>query len=712
MSLDPRDNDGGTWGIAMTSHGPLKMTRVAEDGLGAYLAQGMKPLGSKEMIKDFISTELDHVRRQTPGGVLPRVIVVPIADSPTPLVIPAALPRETILSFQTAASMGVDALADVVGVLDDTSAITEAQRHEEMWLANHPDASDRELREELKRWRQSTGGTDAAPTSMRTRLENLRRDAGLPVSDEEINGALAALDADGSHDDASAMTSVQNYAALASVVGSVAQVAYDSATVEGAGSEALQTAKRVFDTAAPICDALAVATTSVPIAAAIFEALALVCRFISWLLDALAEYTISPQEGWDAEWDISAGKFIVRERLRILALASEDLVGSGPGPWAAHFDKLVADGSLSSSEQAEMVKDWVRRTAMNRGPERVSEAKAIAQILGGRGATSSFNMIDDMKNWLLYVGMKPERADMVFTWLYEARKVSIVYTRQRFLAQLRGDQPHEGPGYGVEYRGNMATYVGGSNCADSDGKCRELGSHSGCQVNFEYGSARWYKRCRNLDVLNPSEFVLFSEEDLGFLYTQLSTELQVTPMASGAATLTGGRYVPLDAANMREVALRMIYALIVRTSASPARCGLASANGVPVLWWTQSKSSALVSRAEQVATDARSYLVTLQASGSFPTMVAFCGLPNLSMTPAGVYVRPAGRPYAACRIRPYINSVAFKRLAVRAATMSSKTTRQRTVFSAGTGSSSGNTGLFLGGAALAAGAAAFLLLKK
>lgn len=551
MSLDPRDNDGGTWGIAMTTHASLKMVTRQPDGTGGYLDLGLMPLGSVDVIKRFIQNELDHVRRETPGGVLPRVITVPVTGAPTPLVLPASLPRETILTFQAAARLGVDALTDAVSTLQDTSMLRQDEAYEGIYRANNPDASEREVREEMQRHRRDSGREDPGPSpTTRTILSNLLDDNGAPSDDADIDRAAAALDGEGLHDDGSALTAVQNYAALATVLGSVAEVTVNSATAPDAGNAALQTAQRVLTAISSVCDvvagvsAIASSTIAGAIVAAVFELLGLVCRLINWILSRLAGYTVSPLEGWDSEWSNTDGQFILRERLRILVQIEESLVN--PAGWSATWTKAVQ--ALDVDDGA-LIREWVYQTALNRGLERVGNAKAIAQVLGGRQATASYNMCEDIQNWLLYVGMKPERADIIFTWLYEARKVTEVLKRRDFLARLRGDQPHEGPGYGVEYRGNMATYVGGSNCASGDHACRDLGRVSagglGCQVNFEYGSRRWYANCKGLDVANAALFVPFEKPQLEALYSQLATELEVTtvamPPASGIQRRASGR---------------------------------------------------------------------------------------------------------------------------------------------------------------------------
>lgn len=724
MSLDPQDNDGGTWGLAMTAHGPLKMMHVAEDGLGAYLAEGMAPLGSKARIVDFIASELDQVRRQTPGGVLPRVYVFPVTGSPTPLVIPAALSRETALSLQTAALIGLDAVETVASTLGDTAAIEDAADYEAMYRGNNPDASDRQVREEMVRWRQSTGTPEPAPRNSREILRNVCEEAGRPASDEDLDQALAALDSDGTHQDTTALTAVQNYAALASVLGSVAQVAYDTATAADPatpeGSRALQTSKRVFDVIGPICTTIAgvsaiVSATGVgAIVAAVFEVLALVCRFISYLLDYFAGYTETALSGWDEEWDIAAGKFIVRERLRILALVDEGVVDASPSGWQSHWDKLVADGTISSREQANLIKEWVRQTAISRGPARVANAVSIAQAIGGRDATASVNMITDIKNWMLYVGMKPERVDMIYTWLYEARKVTVVTKRREFLRVLRGSEPHEGPGYGVEYRGNMATFVGGSNCADDyNGRCRELGSvTTGCQVNFEYGSARWYKLCRGLDVLNSAVFVPFEQDALEAIYSEISMELEVTPLAAGGAALEGGHYIPLDRTMATPIALAILRTLSAGALPDNLKCGIVAVGPVPVVWMANPKkpgsTSRYVANTADMRSDARSYFTSLKPDGS---LVAFANLPNMKVAGPGVYHIAAARPYPSNQLSSAIRSENFRTLARAAALGATQAAHRRTIFSAGTGSS-GSGGLLLAGAAVAAGAAAFLLLKK
>jgi hypothetical protein len=316
-------------------------------------------------------------------------------------------------------------------------------------------------------------------------------------------------------------------------------------------------------------------------------------------------------------------------------------------------------------------------------------------------------MCDDIKNWLIYVGLKPERADMVYTWLYEARKVTTVTKRQRFLADLRGNEPHGGPGYGIEYTGNMATYVGGSNCADSDGKCRELGSRStGCQVNFEYGSARWYKRCRGLNVLDSSEFVPFEEPSLEYVYNEISTELQVTVQVPGGARLEGGRYYPLDRNAATPIARDFLRRLLTVPLPDTLKCGITAVGPVSVVWMV---NRGYVPERDGVRTDVRSYFTELKSDGS---IISFCNLPNVRPSGAGVYISGVGVSYPRNPLAAAIRTADFRARALAAALGARGTARPRTIFSAGVGAGGESSGLLLAGAAVAASAAAFLLLKK
>lgn len=707
MSLDERDNDGGTWGIAMTAHGPLRMTHVQDDGGGGYLnLWGLKPLGNPDVIRRFIQEELDAVRLMTPGGVLPTVITCEVKDSPIPLVIPTSLPRETILTFQAAALSGTEALETAVRTVSDRSAIESARSYEEMWRANHPDASEREVREEMARHRQSTGTEDVAPATTRTALTNLRDQLGLGSSDEDIERAAAALDTSGEHTDASALTTTQQYAALATVLGSVAEVTVAAATQEGAGSEALQTTQRVLDVIAPICETIAVLTTSVPICAAVFEIIALVCRFISWLLDELAGYSISPQEGRDEEWSATDCAFILRERLRILVQCDEAVIDSKPTGWAAHWDAAMDARGYDEEDRRQILFGWIYDTAKNRGVARVGNAKAIAQTLGGRQATQSLNMCEDIRSWLLYVGVEEARVDIIYTWLYEARKVTVVRERREFLRNLRGSEPHGGPGYGVEYRGNMATYMG-SNCKGGDHECRELGTASSglCQLNFEYGSDYYYTRCQGINTGSGSEFVPFKLETFEEMYKQLAAELRVTALQAGSAKLEGGRFIPQGGEYEQEIVKSILYQLTRKTITTNKK-GLAVYNGVPIVWFAMRNAYEVIPGNAASNRTIRSYFTALDRN-----TVAVVNLPNLRATPAGVYAGPLSLPPPMNRIADLIQQDKFK-TAMWNAIRNQNTARGRTVFSAGTGSSGGSsTGLVLGVAAVATIVAAAVLVK-
>ncbi|MCK9355558.1 MAG: hypothetical protein M0R22_00185 [Dehalococcoidia bacterium] len=548
MSLNRSDNDGGTWGIAMTSHGPLDMTQSKSDGTPAIFSkhQGLKPLGDVSRIRAFINECIENAKRAQ-GGVLPQVIEMEVSDGhggvvSEHLLVPVALGSTTILTLQQAAATGIGAFTGVVSRLEDVSYLRQASVYEGMFRAEHPDADEAAVRTALAKFRQDSGTTEPNPAGMEEELRGMLVADGATPDAARATVAQATSALRGNSDDVSALTTTQNYAALATVLSSVASVSLTAAMEEPdylQANDKLDTAVRVLNTITTVFDAVSAisslvsATGAGAIVAVVFEILALVCRFITWLLDVIRDYTISPLEGWDKEWDGTDCTLILKERLRILVQIDETIIDSSATGWQKHWADAMERLGHNADAQFNLLTNMIYDTAWARGEERIAAAKAIAQTLGGRAATKSFNECDDIANWLGYIGVPADDVYTIRTWLYEARKVTVVQARRNRLRSMVGDAPHGGvSGYGVEYTGNMVNYLHseGKDCPnDRESRCHVLGGDGYyCQTNFRAGADPWYRDCRNIDISSSSQFVPFSIQQLDALWDELRNKLRVS----------------------------------------------------------------------------------------------------------------------------------------------------------------------------------------
>lgn len=709
MTLNRTNNDGCTWGIAMTTFGRLAMTSAPT----AYKSQkfGRTALGDLASLQQFVQGCLSRAK-QAQGGHLPRVIQIDVEGCDLPLIVPASIGSHSILALQQAAIDGLAQVATVADEFRDSQHIIDAADYETQWLANYPDATQEELHTEMARWRRSTGIEDVSPPGMDTQLRALL--AGHGVSEDDVDAETtaraAALLESGTADDASALTSVQQYAAVATVAASIVEVAVAGAVADYEGSSGLQTAQAVFAVIGPVCDVIAVACVGFPIVTAVFEVLSLVCKFIKYILDAIADYTIAPTEGWNKEWDGTDCGLILRERLRILVQCDEHFIETGAGKgWNLYWNTAMADQGYSDDQRWETLKYYVEQTAL-KFPNRVGVAKGVAQLLGGRDATKSFNMCEDIRNWLLYVGVPQVDADAVYAWLYEARKVTVVRERRAVLGGLVA----AGTGYGSEYRGNMVHYIHGNDrCPTSSDKCNMLGGDGyRCQVNFRAGTDAWFKDCMGLDTANRQEFIPFSFDALKGVYEDLANELQVQ-FESGSVTISGGRVVTLSGEAERFAArywLRKFTSVAI--SDSYPKCGFASANGIPCVWLGQSSTNPLI-RPNSARADTRSYFISLNSSG---TTVAFCALPNMRAVGGQVLIGDSPRPFPTLdpRTKFYIDSPAFKarlKEAILGRNRQRQTPLTPTDVIAVENSGGSSTPLLIGAAAAVAVGAALLLRK-
>jgi hypothetical protein len=536
MTLRQNDADGGTWGLAMTTHGSLKMTTAPFAYLGEWHA-ALAPLGNYEKIRAFIETELYNARLRAPGNVLPSVIELYTPESEIPIIVPDSLGAQTILTLQHALASpeGLAALEPVLQAFQGTiNTTTEMSEAADAYAASLPDDMSEEDRlAAVAEWRRENGGAELGSAEMETLLTNLLAEEGFDAEEREteIARASSGLTSSGHNTDASVLTTAQNYAAIATVLGSIAEVCVTAGSQEGTtGSHGLDVAVRVLDVLGTVCSAAAVACSSVPIAGAILVVIGLVCKFIAMVLDAIREYTTSPMEGYRASWDRTDMTFILKERLRILVQVDERVIDSTDAGWRAHWTEAMRKKGIDATGQFDVLTFFIEQTSRSQGEARVANAKAIAQLLGGRDATKSFNMCEDISNWLTYVGVPAERVEMIHTWLYEARKVSTVRARRIALGTMVGSNAHGGTtGYGTEYRGNMVHYIGTASDCKEKHPCQEWHyGHStpgNCAVNFAYGTEAWYATCC---ALPATDFNMFSEDQLETLWKNLRAELRVT----------------------------------------------------------------------------------------------------------------------------------------------------------------------------------------
>ena len=731
MSLRENDTDGGTWGLAMTSHGRLAWVVGTDERPVSYKTDYGMPLGNVNKIKNMILDIIEDAKMLSPTGTLPQIIEIPVEGTDLPLMVPATLGGAALLTFREALNadgvLPLDDLASIISASEGLVDYASETADYEATLEGYGD-NPKEVRARIDAWHRQRGETEPTSAEMETLLRNYLNRNGVPRGEQGayVGRAASALTAASQRQPASALTSVQNYAALATLVSSAAEVTIDSVQQQGEeiGSDALLVTTQVLTAITAVCDAVATVTavfagTGVgAIVSAVFEVIALVCRLINAILDWVRGYTVTAQQGWDRSWDERDCTLILKERLRFLVLMEEENLR--PEKWNPAFnDVFLSLGLDSDTERAEQVGAYVEATASDAGAARIANAKAIALMVGGRACIRQLIQCEDIMNWLLFVGGDEDRCKAVYTYLYESRKVDVVRTRQTKLMNLRGNEPHGGPGYGVEYTGNMATYVGGSNCADGDHKCRELDSVlTGCQVNAEYGSQRWYKRCRNLDIA-AGEWLPFSATKLDDVYQMTRRKLRVT-----ASSLN---FAPHVALTFSSFALTVPRLRALARMLAPASGDAIWNSAVPISIRTPNTNDVIYDGAIVLRNTTLTALDPIARAGAIQLTI---GNENVvvwgacNQTEAWFMTARFGFMYGAFlpidTALPHY--VAQGLPAGNAGTLRSREAiiREAIYNTIGIGSSGGagvgaggeSSGLLLAGAAVAASAAAFLLLKK
>jgi hypothetical protein len=512
----------------MMSHGGLNMTEGENYFARAPWKTSLAPLGNKAVIKSYIDKVIDRAEWDQ-GGQLPRIYYVPVADSSIPLALPThGIGAEAALTFELAAGQGTEYLTRVISGFESLG--TEARRIEEREEAirqeiaeefplHSEEALEEMVHDRIEQEERAAGREEPSSAQMRSMLRQFYEEEGVPAGEIEgrIDDDMQAMRSEGKVEDSASMTSTH-------------------------GELPIDRAADALDAIAGICNFVGTLTSST-IVGIVFVVLAVVCEIISAILRYVRGYRIPSATGYNAEWDSTDGTLILRDRLDILVQCDAEAVEVGNlDAWNTAWTKAME--GRSGDERWQMLRQMVVATAWGEGDRRIANAQAICQMMGGSG--DSYKMCEDIRDWLLFVGVKRADAEAIYTWLYEARKVTAVLERRRrILADGRE---------GVAYTGSRLWWRDKHNIDDDDPDClgtpspncrcgSEEGAHDS-QPNFYRGTNNdfgdppgWYEACRNLP---KSKFRPFSVGDLHNIYMHVQRRLEIVPMALSSGQAIGG----------------------------------------------------------------------------------------------------------------------------------------------------------------------------
>jgi len=483
-----------SWSAGMSLHENLRATEeptaidfhIDPSGPANYLATypELSPLGDERKIRNFIQGRLHAIEDWR--GALPFINEVPVPGLDQPLQVPSeGLPRRVYESIDRTIALGIDGLEDLLEEIDETLRsggvgladfeITTIRGRAVM--IDRRDRGDVVAVELVNREETLPDGTTRMVQDLGQRVDPV---TGARVSgwgEVERGSTLSRLQ-DG-------VRQAQSYATLLTSIVSAAQAV-------SSASSSFEKARAAIGLAGVVCDVLAtVANTlsaigsisaAMSIVGVVFIALGALCAIIGWILEAVyAEYGPEGRVedvGYKNNWRSNALAMVALEKLRIAcqcedaALTQENLfnlfVEEGEGEETRDFYRGI-NMILSTQPLVRYPDDFRERAAL------------ICQTLGGNA--EAWNKCLDIKNWLLYVGMDPLEADVVYYWLLEAHKVTVVRERQHFLVT----------------EGRRGLDVNGG-CEDCD--------YIGTRYVREWGTPRWYERSKNLPLSAQREFDL------------------------------------------------------------------------------------------------------------------------------------------------------------------------------------------------------------
>lgn len=563
--LDDRQNDPSTWRIGMASHRNLFMTSSGGPFLDQGLYRKLAPLGSFDQIKAFIDSLLERAEIRN-GGPLPSVYFVPVnAEGATDLIIPTqGMTASSQILLEEAAAEGIETLSLATEVIAQAGqaarnvgaieqGIREEMRATPDWADAPEDEFEREVSDRLRTDENASAARDdIADSSARYMLNELFA-ARYPGESEEqitarVDDIVNAAERQGRGTDMAGQTVAQRTSAIATAAGSITE-SLITASMNTEDRMAIDVAADVLNAIGGICTLIGSAVGG--IAGAVLVVIGALVEIIAAILRALRGYAVDPEDGVNSEWSSRDLRLIVQERLRILCQTEEVVFENWGANWEAAF------GSYTADEQLNALKQMVYVTARSRGwPKRLDNARAIAVTLGS--ADESMRKIDDIKSWLIYVGVKEEDAELVWEWLYDARRTTEILKRRKYLKDHGR--------WGTDYTGFSGNFLDKSQANCGTSWCRERGqatlgegyqapcddydigpadppgsdTFSGsARPNIWKGSNEWFRACQRLDTHGrnrdrdraswqlQTEFVAFDMGSLKRLYTYLADRLNV-----------------------------------------------------------------------------------------------------------------------------------------------------------------------------------------
>lgn len=561
--LDDRQNDPSTWRIAMASHANLFMTRARGPFKDQRMYRKLAPLGSYTQIVEFIDGLLDTARDRN-GGTLPAVYYVEanIPGNPDIMIPVQGLSTTAQITIEEALQSGTTAIQRISSIIESSGQaarrVNQAETIIREELAASPDwqdATDEEIEEEVvDRLREFSDAEwdDEADVVARGILSDLLSER-YPGSDEiQINEQILELEnqaqRQGRGTDMESMTSAQRVSAIATTASSLT-----AGVIEMANTDY----ELAADLAADILTYIGEACMSIGglvggEAGAVLIVIGVIVMIIGAIVRALREYTVKPEEGVNREWSRRDLRLIMQDRLRVLCQCEEHVSDN----FGDYFRAVY--GAETESTRWEILKNMVYQTARDRGyPDRVDAARAICVILGG--TDESMRKIDDIKSWLIYAGVKEEDAQLVWNWLYDARRTTEIVKRHDYVASS-GRQGQDYTGYSKSWMNDNAAWCKTSSCRnrgqwrggrDYQAPCDDYdigpadppGSgtfNRSAEPNMWRGSSRWFYACQGLDVggegtpgtqgvdwrLSP-EFVNFSMTQLKEVYKHVARRLAI-----------------------------------------------------------------------------------------------------------------------------------------------------------------------------------------
>lgn len=559
-NLDDNSNDWSSWRIGTLGMGGI----TSKAALVSY--PSLKPLGDYTKIKAFIARKLNDVRVWN-GGELPPVYAFEVDGIDESLLIPAGgMSASVVTLLEEAASRGLGAmqpaLQAIQGLEREVTVAREIESEARAELEEDPawagmetgtENQQTEYEEELRnRVRERQGRvespTDAeARTIIRGYLEAENPDASTAELDQLVDARIEENQRAGKGAGAQGASAIQRAGAIAAVTSSVVDIAFS--TFETNYELTVDIVSDVLSAVAGICATVGAAVGG--IAGGVLIIIGLIVEIVAAILDAIREYTISPWDGVDAEWD-------KRDYLHIVSARLVGLCQCDPAVLGPNLNAIVSQ----LDDPTGMLKRWIEATAPRQSPyeERVDRAQSICNYLGrisGVDAGVSLRYVRDIQAWLLYVGMKEADVKIIYDWLADSRKITDVIAYQKLVNDNRGTQGKYSTGYSGRWMSRAQAFCTTSGnycerygriwvpseeawwqcpCDENDPGSAGLANHksggkchgsSSAEPNIWKGSKHYWEVCQGLkDVNAPHEFKLFPMSDLERLHKYLVDELE------------------------------------------------------------------------------------------------------------------------------------------------------------------------------------------